>query len=567
MDDATSDAAIDQLRIAFGVLKRRLSEAKEAHGRIKSSDSQIQSLNDNVRRLDGDVDNLYKSVGLAPGERSELEGRIDQLSDWKKAAKAFTEAKQDERSSRESLREQGELLAAVNNGEIDLLLDRLEREQRQADGHTKLIDQRARILERIEKAERSHGLEEVASNLEQAKAALEDKRDAAFLHETTKVLLDEIETQFKSEHEPDVLSRAKERFEQVTAHEFSLELHTGNRFAARDLKQGQLRTLEELSSGTRMQLLLALRLAWTEFQEQGGESLPLFLDEALTTSDEGRFDVMAKTLTKLAETSHRQVFYLSARRHERALWKQATGIEPSVVDLAEVRFGRADLKPEDFQVETPASLPAPAGQDAATYATSLGVPRLDPQLEPGGIHLFHLLRDDLELLYRLMANRRIETLGQIESLLASNATEGAIPDAAVRSRLELRCGAARAWIDLWRQGRGQPVNRAVLEQCGAVSDKFIDQTAELADELQGDGIALINALRQGCLKRFRTTTTDELEQWFADEGYTDNESILSADERCRRTLVAVAPPSEDDAADVNQLVSWLETGLATNAPN
>ena len=566
LDDANSDAAIDQLRIAFGALNRRLREAKEAHGTINSKDSQIQSLYDNLKRLGEDVDSLYQSVGLASGERGELEGRIGQLSDWKKADDALTEAKQNERSSRESLRDKGELVAAVDNGEIDLLRDRLDREQDQADGHTKLIDQRARILERIEKAEQSQGLEEAASHLEQAKAALEDKRDAAFQHEATEVLLDEIETQFKSEHEPDLLRRAKERFEQVTAHEFSLELRNGNRFAARDLKQGQLRTLEELSSGTRMQLLLALRLAWTETQEQGSESLPLFLDEALTTSDEDRFAVMANTLTRLAEAGDRQIFYLSARRHERALWKQATGTEPPMVDLAEVRFGRADLKPEDFQVETPASLPDPAGQDAATYAALLGVPRLDPHLEPGGIHLFHLLRDDLELLHRLMATWRIATLGQLESLLASNAAEGAIADTAARNLLRQRCEAARAWIDLWRQGRGRPVNRAALEQSGAVSDTFIDQAAELADGLQGDGTALINALRQGRLPRFHTTKTDELEQWLSDEGYTDKQSRLSSDERRRLTLATVAPQNEEDATSVNRLVDWLESAASHEPP-
>ena len=558
LDDTTTDAAIDQLRVAFGVLSRRLIEAKEALGRIKSCDLQIQSLNDNLGRLGGDVESLYKSVGLAPGKRSELEGRIDQLTDWKKAAKALTEAKQDERSSQESLREQGELLAAVNNGEIDFLRDRLEREQRQSDRHTELIDQRARILERVEKAEQSHSLEEAASNLEHAQAALEDMRDVAFLRDATDFLLDEIETQYKSDREPPLLRRAKEIFEKVTAATFTLELHNSNSFSARDLVQEQLRPLETLSSGTRMQLLLALRLAWTEAQEQGGEALPLFLDEALTTSDEHRFAVMAKALTKLAETGDRQIFYLSARRHERALWKRATGIEPTVVDLAEARFGRVDLKPEDFRVETPASLPAPAGQDAATYAASLGVPHLDPQLEPGSIHLFHLLRDDLELIHRLMDTWRIATLGQLESLLASNAAEGAIPDAAVRNCLKQRCEATRAWTDFWRQGRGRPVNRAALEQSGAVSHTFIDLAAELADELQGDGTALINALRQHRIPLFRTAKADELRQWLADEGYTDDQDQLPPGERIRLTLAVAGPSSEKEAADLNQLVDWLE---------
>ncbi|MDE0270016.1 MAG: hypothetical protein OXP11_02305 [Gammaproteobacteria bacterium] len=565
LDCTSSNAAIQQLRIAFNHLKGRVDAANKAQSKVNSCQQEIKSLETQIEGVEKDAQGLFAEIALEPHQRGELENRIERHAAWKETSEKLRIAQHDESNLRTTLAEHPEFIAAVEGGEIEQLNDGLEVARRKAEAHTGLIEERMGINTRLDEAGRGHELETATSELDNAETTLADKRDDALRHEATNLLLNEVEDQYKSENEPKLLSQAKKRFEQVTAHEFALELLNDKRFAARDLKQGQLRTLEKLSSGTRMQLLLSLRLAWTEALEQGGESLPLFLDEALTTSDENRFAVMAKSLTRLSEAGERQIFYLSARRHESALWRQATGSEPSMVDLAELRFNTKQLEPGDFQIETPPSIPPPNGLDAATYAVSLGVPHFDPRLEPGSLHLFQLLRDDLELLHSLIAMWRITTLGQLESVLSSNAAEGAIPDASVRSHLEQRCKAARAWTDLWRQGRGRHVNRAVLEQSGAVSDKFIDQTAELADELQGDGIALINALRQGRLKRFRTTTTDELEQWLADEGYTDNESILSAHERCRQTLVAVAPPSEDDAADVNQFVSWLETGLATTA--
>ena len=104
-----------------------------------------------------------------------------------------------------------------------------------------------------------------------------------------------------------------------------------------------------------MQLLLALRLAWAEAQEQGAGPLPLFLDEALTTSDEDRFAVVARSLERIAGAGNdrRQFFYLSARRHEPALWREATGTDPAVVDLAVVRFRSAALSPKQYHVELP----------------------------------------------------------------------------------------------------------------------------------------------------------------------------------------------------------------------
>ena len=587
-DATSSDAAIKELRIAFNHLKGRLDAANHAQNDITSCQREAESLERQIKTVENDVQSLFAETELEPHQRDELEGRIAQLSSWQEACANLKDAERDESKLSSALAEHNDLISDVEGGRIERLSDGLEEARRKASAHTGLIEERQRIKTQLEDAGRGHDLELAASKLDAATAALEDKRDQALHHQATKFLLDEIEGQFKSEHEPDLMRRAKERFEQVTAHEFSLELRDSNRFArdpspgqlrraspsreyrgpkfiARDLKQGQLRALEELSSGTRMQLLLALRLAWTEAQEQGGESLPLFLDEALTTSDEDRFAVMANTLTRLAETGERQIFYLSARRHESALWERATGTAPPVVDLAEVRFGTTRLQPEDFKVEAPPPLPPPNDHDAASYAALLGVPRFDPHLEPGSIHLFHLLRDDLELLHRLMATWRIATLGQIESLLASNAAEGAIPDASIRGRLLQRCKATRAWTDLWRQGRGRPVNRAVLEQAAAVTDNFIDGTAELADKLQGDGTALIGALRQRRLSGFRKSKANELEQWLADEGYTDDQDRLPPGERMRLTLAVAGPSSEKEAADLSQLVDWLEAARESSS--
>ena len=557
-DASGSDSAIEQLRIAWRVLHERLQATSDAQHEVESCQREIRSLEGQIADIDNDVRGLFNDVALDAEQRDELADRIAHLAQWNAAGQALRDAKRDEDNLRAALAEHDDLIAAVEGGEKERLEKELAFAQRTAETYTALVEERQGINTRLEEAGRSHDLERVSSVLDSATAALEDKRDEALRHQATEVLLDDVEGQFTSEHEPDLLRRAKERFEQVTAHAFTLELRSDNRFAARDLEQEQLRTLEELSSGTRMQLLLALRLAWTEAQEQGSESLPLFLDEALTTSDDGRFAVMANTLTRLAEAGERQIFYLSARRHESALWRQATDTEPPVVDLAEVRFGTTHLEPDDFQVESPPSLPPPAGQDAASYTALLGVPRFDPHLEPGGVHLFHLLRDDLELLHGLMDTWRVTTLGQLEGLLTSNAAEGAIPETAIRCRLSQRCAATRAWTDLWRQGRGRPVNRAVLEQSGAVSARFIDRAAELADELQGDGTALIKALRHHRLPRFQVSKTEELEQWLGDEGYTDTLIRLEADERRRLTLAAVAPSSESDAADVNQLLAWLE---------
>ena len=577
--DSATEAEADALRVAFDALEKRLAKAREADGKIESARDSIESLQDRIRNAEAGRSGLFERAGIATAARAELARRVDGLNDWRKANDALVLATGDENRLRGLISDDASLIEAAEKGAdpIEVAEDgadpvevaeegavtELQRELRaaseEADNHDELLKKQQDVETLLREARRSHDLERAAAELDKAGEALRDKRDRALLQVATDLLLNDVEDAFRTEREPELLRRARERFEQVTAHEFTLELADKSGFTARDLTQGVLRTPAELSSGTRMQLLLALRLAWTEYRERGGEALPLFLDEALTTSDESRFAVMARTLSRLSRSAGRQIFYLSARRHEATLWKQTTGTEPAVTDLAAVRFGAARADPDSLRVETPPALPSSDGMAVEKYAALIGVHPVNPRADAGGIHLFHLLRDDLGLLHSLVESWRIGTLGQLESLLASDAARTAISERQTRRRVRQRSQTARTWIDLWRQGRGMPVDRAVLDESGAVSGVFLDDAADLAKELEGDGKALVLALRDRRVKGFFASKTDELENWLADKGYVDDSATIEPDERRRLTLQRVVPPTPADVEDVNRVVDWMES--------
>ena len=575
---------VNALRIAFESLKARMTAASDALGIVEAGKLEIESLNDRIGEAETNVAKLFERAGLKAGAREDRDGAsrrasgeapvpeadprealvrmIERSSDWRRARKALDEAETEEKRLRKLLSGEDGLVESVEGGAVDELKLQLRVAEELAGERTELIERNAAINARLQGARRSHRLEDAASAKDLAAEALRDKRDEALACVATEVLLDEVESAFKTEREPDLLRRARQWFEQVTAHDFTLELRDTDSFFAQDRKQGELRTLKELSSGTRMQLLLALRLAWTEDRERGGESLPLFLDEALTTSDVDRFSAMAQTMSRLAEAG-RQIFYLSARPHEATLWKQATGTAPATIDLAAVRFGSALPDPDALRVETPPALPPPDGLAPEEYAVLIHVNPVNPRANAGGIHLFHLLRDDLGLLHSLLGTWRIGALGQLESLLASNAARSAIPGRKTRQRLRQRCRTARSWTELWRQGRGMPVDRAVLDESGAVSDVFLDRAADLAKELEGEGDALVSALRTGHVKGFFASKTDELERWLVYKGYVDDAATLEPGERRRLTLQRVVPPAPVDAEDVNRVVDWLESSAVS----
>ncbi len=311
-----------------------------------------------------------------------------------------------------------------------------------------------------------------------------------------------------------------------------------------------------------MQLLLAARMAWTRHLEAGREPLPFFLDEALTTSDPERFHEVASSVASLVEEEGRQVFYLCAQPTDVQLWARTLGRVPRVIDLGEVRFGRpSETSAEEFELTERTPIPAPGDLDAAQYAEALGVDRIDPWEDPGGIHIFHLLRDDLDLLFRLLVEWGVQALGPLEGLLAAPTGVLAIPDEAQRRCLAERCRAARAWVEAWQEGRGRPVDRGVLEKCEVVTDRFIEEVAALAAEAGGNPEALLERL--GDISGWGAKKTARLREWLVEQGHLDPRPALDVPGREARVLGAIREGT--DPGDVRETLRWLEAGLGTSS--
>ncbi len=592
---------VEDLGAALESLAVAVRQADAAQRDLAVVERDAERLRQDLSGHESDIQRLYQALGMQPQQRAELEGHCQRLDDWRQRQEQHRDAQRREAERRETLAP--ELLARIDNShqtqpvqapdgvlalelalegtgdvqlESELASEResgLERElerdlekelrdcEHQAEGLDALLEAHTAIRTRLAVAGGDQRLEQAWARQDGAQAALRDRREELLLAEAGGYLLDGVEQEYRSEQEPAVLHDARARFERFTHHAWQLLLDDAAGFMAREAASGAVLALDQLSSGTRMQLLLAVRLAWARRLEQGGVSLPLFLDEALTSSDETRFGAVAQSLEQLAREEGRQVFYLSARQHEHELWQRLTGQAPHRIDLARVRFGRASTAADYTLPEAP-QLPAPGTQSAAAYAAALGVPRLDPQQPAGALHPFYLLRDQLPLLYRLLQDWRIDALGSLRQLLESRAAD-ALGDAALQRRLRARCLLAEAWCAAWRQGRGRVLDRPALEASGAVTDAFIEAVDALTQSLGGDAQAVVRALRDGAVKGFRKTSLERLEPWLLDNGYIDTRPRLDADARCREALrVALERASGADASDLRQVLDWLEAGAA-----
>jgi uncharacterized protein YhaN len=198
-----------------------------------------------------------------------------------------------------------------------------------------------RIRTEIELAERATDVELALTRVANAQAALYDAyvanvhavigdRIARYVHDTT-----------RDRHLPDVFHLAREIFASITNGRYRLDFDSRDNpptFRAFDRSRGVGQSLETLSSGTQVQLQLAVRVAFVESQEDDTR-LPLILDEALGTSDDQRSAAMIDAVIALSRRG-RQIFYFTAQLDEAGKWAAAleqAAVPHHVIDLAEAR--------------------------------------------------------------------------------------------------------------------------------------------------------------------------------------------------------------------------------------
>ena len=554
------------LRHRLERLAGRIRERDGAERDRRAAQEDRERLSAEIERRRAETEEVFRGAGLEPGDEAGLRGRLERLDEWRSLNRQLTEVRviDDDLTHRE-LAERPDLLRVVEeeDGEAGLR-GRLGSLREGAARVPALSETIAGIRARVEIASGGRDLEEARARRQRAGDALHRRFDEAMLAEAGAFVLDQVESEHVRTSRPAVLRRAEDWFTRFTRHEFELAMGAAGdgTFRARETATGEWRALAELSSGTRMQLLLAVRVAFAIEAEKGRTPLPLFLDEALTTADPDRYRAVADSLRRLSEEAGRQIFYLTADPEEGRYWAEAA---PAVIDLAASRrAGRAVTVPEEVGLPPAAPEPPPPdGLRPEEYAVRIGVDPVRPWEEPAGLHLFHFLRDDLDLLRRLL-RAGVERLGPLASLLDSGEA-GLFLSPDEQSLLRLRSAGARAWIEAWREGRGRPVDREVLAASGAITPVFIDRLAELAGEVDGDPRRLLQAMDTGAVPRFWGRNRQRLEEWFRENGYLGDAEPLDTGGLARRVAMALtahgAPPESalDQAAE---LARSMAAGLA-----
>jgi hypothetical protein len=250
----------------------------------------------------------------------------------------------------------------------------------------------------LKEAKRGQSVERALAVKEAARDTLMRRRDDDIASALGALVVETVREQSDEANLPVVARKARERFSQITRGRYELKIVAGEKpvFTAIDTISSIEQPLDQLSSATRVQLLLAVRAAFVETNERTAK-LPLLLDETLANADESRAEAMIEAAFDLAAEG-RQLFYFTAQRDEVEKWRAIGEDHPettlTVIDLAAARHIPSQIRTDWLELPRMERVlpPEPDGMSRAHYRAVIGVPSVSLWARgDGDLHLWYLV--------------------------------------------------------------------------------------------------------------------------------------------------------------------------------
>jgi uncharacterized protein YhaN len=521
----TSGQSIEAIRD----LETREANRQTAQRNLEQAEATIEEATGKTEGLEEEREQIFAQFDLDVADHGTLKELCEQVEEYEAATEAVREAEIRAEGEADKLEGYPEFEPDLKDEAVADLREVRNQAERIAEGFEELQSRIADIEAEIRQAKNDDEIETALAERGRALEGLRDQLEDDYSAMVGDVLVDHVQEATMDSGRPEVFERAREILSTITRGRYRLDFdkHRAAFRAYDETKQKGL-ALDELSSGTRIQILLAVRLAFVEQQEQGVR-VPLLLDETLANSDDRRAKTIIESAVEIARNG-RQVFYFTAQGDEVAKWtailEDTADVDHEVVDLAGVRELEQSVHIPDLStVEslTP-SVPSSDGVDHRVYRNLLDVDSFNPHHGVGTAHLWYVV-DDVDTLHDLL-ELGITYWGQLENLLRwGNGGLQTVGDDQLRVARE-NAAALEEFADAWKVGRGKPVDREVLDASGAVSGNFIDEVSELAGSLNGNGREIVETLHDSQVKGFRTGKASELETYLEENGFIESREPL-----------------------------------------
>ncbi|MBS5911225.1 MAG: AAA family ATPase [Paenibacillus macerans] len=311
-------AAIKLLEDALAELEREL-ERKAGYDRLAAK---LAPLDEEGRRLEDRLQQVMQAeehllaegeaeggeeflrIGAAAERREALEKELRQ-----RELALFAGMDEDKRNDLERL------LKGVDEAELKR---RLEEARAAGEGAEvrwrKLQERRGRLLQEQESLEARCRQEDLAQQLAEQQAALEEYADKYAVMAVCRELISRVRRIYEEERQPAVLQAASRYFERMTGGTYRrIVMKIGSQeLMAEHAEHGPIDSAR-LSRGTAEQLYLSMRLALSEAVAGGQGSLPLLLDDLFVNFDASRLEGALSVLRTVAK--RQQIIMMTCHEH------------------------------------------------------------------------------------------------------------------------------------------------------------------------------------------------------------------------------------------------------------
>ena len=478
---------------------------------------------------------LCEEYGCHQDRMGEVRELSAEYPAWREARAALDRARRSVAQLEARLSNRDDLLS-LSPADAEARLNAINESQR---GYTELVDEQRSLKMELEATYGGTRLRDLEAQVERASERLSERRRDAYASAVGRELSTWIREQVTLKQAPATLSGAQARFARFTRGEWTLTVDADSSSAALTARQSSSgRTFElcQLSNATRVQLLLAARLAHIEHLE-GGTPLPLFLDEALSTTDPARYDAVAEVVLALVEDG-RQVFYATSSPDELERWRQTCADRDTVgfqvIDLSEAADVGATWKPSIAGSPEPTPVvPEPrSGESPEAWFARVGVrlPRRDDAF--GNWPAALLLYDDLSASAECL-RAGATSVGQVSALIGGSTPHLGLVDGQ-RERFEMRSRWLEQTLRAASVGFGRRVTWGDVVASTAISPTYEEQSRRALEEVDGDARAFLREVDG--FKGFRRKQFAQLQEAIEACGAIDDRSRLSAEQAVEYVL-------------------------------
>jgi len=290
--------------------KTSLSEGLERENRDKAT------LEKEIDKLKGERDPLFEKYRI--GSVEEFPEFLNKQSEYREAVNQQNEARRsiESRCGKNRFEEVVADLKELEPPEIKRRISELEDRKKERDRERAEINQSIGKLS--DDAKKLIDSEEQATLLEERevkRAALADAYREWMSIRLAERVISHCKSKYQETRQPAVIQRTAEIFSAITSGRYGNIQVSVDDEALIVFGEGNTRkTVDELSRGTREQLLLSLRMGLIDqYEASGAEPLPVVLDDVLVNFDKVRATETARQLTSFAQD--RQVLLFTCHKY------------------------------------------------------------------------------------------------------------------------------------------------------------------------------------------------------------------------------------------------------------